>query len=169
MGGNRMNNEEVVKMIVDRLEILLENQRKILEELKATVVFDLEDESGEKHSDSIGDEGGESRRNNERGFDSPIMSRDHLSRKIEESTDSKPPSTKKTTMQTTLEGIKIVGETESKKAWIVKRINDGFTAIIAKSHLAEEYSKDDVRTSLRFKADRAWALTKLDWSDQYGS
>ena len=59
-----------------------------------------------------------------------------------------------------LKGIKIVHETE--KAIIVER-EDGNSAVVAKSHLAKEYSKSDVRTELEFKPERAWALEKLEW------
>ena len=63
-----------------------------------------------------------------------------------------------------LKNVKIVHETE--KAFIVNLIGTQFTAVVAKSHLAEEYSKDDVRTDLIFKNDRKWALEKLKWEEK---
>ena len=71
-----------------------------------------------------------------------------------------------TTVQETsiLKNVKIVHETE--KAFIVNLIGTQFTAVVAKSHLAEEYSKDDVRTDLIFKNDRKWALEKLKWEEK---
>ena len=58
---------------------------------------------------------------------------------------------------------KIIHETE--KAYIVKR-EDGLVAVIAKSHLTKEYSKNDVRQNIQFKPDRAWALNKLSWEEE---
>jgi len=58
---------------------------------------------------------------------------------------------------------KIIHETE--KAYIVKR-EDGLVAVVAKSHLTKEYSKNDVRQNIQFKPDRAWALNKLSWEEE---
>ena len=58
---------------------------------------------------------------------------------------------------------KIIHETP--KAYIVKR-EDGLVAVVAKSHLTKEYSKNDVRQNIQFKPDRAWALNKLSWEEE---
>ena len=57
---------------------------------------------------------------------------------------------------------KIIHMTE--KAYIVQR-SDKLVAVIAKSHLIKEYSKNDVRQNLIFKSDRRWALDKLKWEE----
>lgn len=63
-----------------------------------------------------------------------------------------------------LKNVKIILETE--KAFIVNLIGTNLTAVVAKSHLAVKYSKDDVRKDLVFKDERKWALDKLKWEEK---
>ena len=69
----------------------------------------------------------------------------------------------KTTMEVFLSDVQIINETE--KAFIVKRLSDGKVAVVAKSHLAGEYAKADIRQELEFKPERAWAIEKLEWKE----